>query len=100
MRDPNRIPIFCYKLAKIWENFPDWRFGQLISNLTSRKDIFYIEDDDFLKQLEDIVLVFPETSLDKKITNQIESEQISLFDKAYIYSGKSPEIYLKENENE
>ena len=44
MRDPNRIPIFCYKLAKLWEDYPDWRFGQLICNLTNREDIFYLLD--------------------------------------------------------
>ena len=29
MRDPERIDKFCERLAKAWENYPDWRFGQL-----------------------------------------------------------------------
>ena len=102
MRDPNRIPIFCYKLAKIWESFPDWRFGQLISNLTNRKDIFYIEDDELIKQLENAILVFPETSLDKEITNQIKPQQMSIFDiyKNLNIKPKEIETHLGESKNE
>ena len=35
MRNPNRIDEFCTRLAACWHKVPDWRFGQLISNVLS-----------------------------------------------------------------
>lgn len=59
MRDPKRIEQFCKVLQKKWEEVPDWRFGQFMSNffgdvLIELKmfDIFFIEDDVMLKMLE------------------------------------------------
>ena len=58
MRDPKRIDEFCDRLKKIWENVPDWRFGQLMSNALSEvqdrtgQDVFYIEDDSMIAELE------------------------------------------------
>lgn len=52
MRDPNRIDSFCKKLAQYWKNVPDWRFGQLISNVYGESGIsdpFFIEEDETLK---------------------------------------------------
>ena len=56
MRDPNRIPIVLDKLKEFWEQYPDWRFGQLFNNLQSiiGHDMFYMEDEmliDFLDSL-------------------------------------------------
>ncbi len=54
MRDPKRIDEFCRMLAYYWHRVPDWRFGQLISNVLgayqeeTRKDIFFPEDDELL----------------------------------------------------
>jgi hypothetical protein len=54
MRDPKRIQKFCDDLAKCWRCVPDWRFGQLISNVfgqfvyDTQKDIFFPEDDEIL----------------------------------------------------
>ena len=54
MRDPNRIDKFCSELARCWHKVPDWRFGQLISNVLgeyvaqTKKDIFFPEDDELL----------------------------------------------------
>ncbi len=52
MRDPNRLYKFYENLRNIHITyFPDWRFGQLISNFinwyyeTYHRDIFFIEDD-------------------------------------------------------
>ena len=56
MRDPNRIYKFCIKLAEAWSKEPDWRFGQFIANLTSDmtpQEIFYTEDDEMLKLIEE-----------------------------------------------
>lgn len=54
MRDPARIYPFLNKIAELWTTVPDWRFGQLVSNLQKWEDndLFYVEDDDFLKRLE------------------------------------------------
>lgn len=52
MRDPNRIRKYCTQLADLWEKVPDWRFGQLMSNLLgayyseTKRDIFFPEDDE------------------------------------------------------
>ena len=53
MRQPNRLPPFYRELQQIHMKYPDIRFGQLMYNFTrwlnyeKRKDIFYIEDDEF-----------------------------------------------------
>lgn len=55
MRDPNRIDSFCKKLAQYWKNVPDWRFGQLISNVygaSSIRDPFFAEEDETLELFE------------------------------------------------
>lgn len=51
MRDPNRIPIILDEIRKIWEQYPDFRLGQLISNVFS--DPFYVEDDDLVQALKE-----------------------------------------------
>lgn len=52
MRNPDRIDIFCAKLAKLWkENCPDWRFGQLMVNVLGSLPIdpFFPEEDEMLE---------------------------------------------------
>ena len=55
MRDPKRIDEFCKMLAKCWHKVPDWRFGQLISNVLGQyvaethRDIFFPEDDEMIE---------------------------------------------------
>lgn len=59
MRDPNRIDEFILKVGEIWkEHCPDWRFGQLLSNMlpgmiNNHGDMFFWEEEDFLKYLEE-----------------------------------------------
>lgn len=62
MRDPNRLYKFYNELMRIhMEKFPDWRFGQFIGNfeawlLMNSRDIdgmFYIEEEEFLKLLNE-----------------------------------------------
>lgn len=63
MRDLCRLYGFYDELMKIhMNNFPDWRFSQLINNLErwlSRKkridDIFYIEENAMLRYLNEFV---------------------------------------------
>ena len=58
MRDPKRIRKYCDQLADMWERVPDWRFGQLISNVLgeyvaeTKKDIFFPEDDELFRFFE------------------------------------------------
>ena len=54
MRDPKRIQKFCDELAQMWRTVPDWRFGQLISNVLgayvseTHRDIFFPEEEEML----------------------------------------------------
>lgn len=49
MRDPKRIKPVLEKLQVYWENNPDLRLGQIISNFSRMAgysaDSFYVEDD-------------------------------------------------------
>ena len=49
MRDPKRIPRIINKLEKYWEDNPDYRLGQLVSNISG----FYTEDDDLEDYLDE-----------------------------------------------
>ena len=65
MRDPKRIDEFCDLLKKIWKLVPDWRFGQLISNLGRQLEwtpggFFYVEDEEFMNELARILAKFNE----------------------------------------
>lgn len=58
MRDPKRIKPLLMEIEKQWENFPDWRLGQLIENIKkfyNIDDLFYIEDDEMLKLIENFM---------------------------------------------
>ena len=67
MRDPKRIDKFCDLLKEIWKRVPDWRFGQLISNLGRQFEfewtpgaLFYMEDEEFMEELSRILAKFNE----------------------------------------
>lgn len=55
MRDKNRIKPFLERLEKVWNEVPDWRFGQLVCNVLNSipKDLFYVEDDEMIKYFEE-----------------------------------------------
>ena len=64
MRDPNRLDNFYEQMKQIHkENFPDWRFGQFITNFLAwyGYDPFYLEEGKFLAEVERYV---------KNITNR------------------------------
>ena len=54
MRNPKRIPIIIKKLKKAWLSVPDWRLGQLISNLQGPgpQDVFHLSDEDCEKLID------------------------------------------------
>lgn len=65
MRDPKRIDEFCDLLKELWKRVPDWRFGQLISNLGRQLEwtpggFFYAEDEEFMNELARILAKFNE----------------------------------------
>lgn len=50
MRDAKRIDRILNLLRNFWYQVPDWRLGQLLSNIAAAdryplKDLFYYEDD-------------------------------------------------------
>lgn len=58
MRDVNRIDALLDLLKKYWKqdvNYSDLRLGQILSNIARNKDIFYLEDDEVIKWLEERV---------------------------------------------
>ena len=57
MRDIKRIKIITILLEEAWKLEPDWRLGQLISNLlgTGRQDVFFPEDEEWEKLLKEFI---------------------------------------------
>ena len=60
MRNPDRLDSFYDEFKKIHkESFPDWRFGQLISNFfgwiyqEKKIDIFFPEESDMIQYLRE-----------------------------------------------
>lgn len=51
MRDPERIHAIMWELEGLWQQYPDWRFMQLICNMQSKSgtDMFYTEDEQFVE---------------------------------------------------
>lgn len=57
MRDPERLETFYAQVKNVHhEKFPDWRFGQFMSNflgwLGQRRDAFFPEEDEMLVYLK------------------------------------------------
>lgn len=56
MRDPKRITKVLDELEKYWDNHPNWRLGQVMSNLSYEllgdNDPFFIEDEMLLELLK------------------------------------------------
>lgn len=58
MRDPKRIMVFCKELAGLWSMVPDWRFGQLVSNIMrmymseTGRDPFFVEDAELMERMK------------------------------------------------
>jgi len=62
MRDINRLDKFYDELKEIHKkHFPDWRFGQLITNVLAnwqaktKRDIFFPEEDEMIQIFRDYV---------------------------------------------
>ena len=55
MHYAGRIKIICEKLENIWQELPDWRLSQLMSNVLASKDCFYMEDDEFIEYIKNYI---------------------------------------------
>lgn len=53
MRDPERISGILAKLQILWNMNPDMRLGQLISNVIRDPALYYIEDQQLIKIMEE-----------------------------------------------
>lgn len=70
MRDKKRIREFCNKLAELWEQVPDMRFFQLVTNIMGDKDFFYMEDDYAIAAIEDYIERIKPKKVDRVAANQ------------------------------
>ena len=52
MRNPKRIKKILKEIEFIWEDFPDFRLGQLIGNVLQDPTLYYIEDDQLVEMLK------------------------------------------------
>lgn len=73
MRNKKRIKPFIEEVGKTWEEeFPDWRFGQLMINflnfvaMKTHTDGFYYEDDKMLELFREFTGGTGETKLAEK----------------------------------
>lgn len=55
MRDPDRIVTVMAALLVAWQDVPDMRLGQLLVNITGKDDLFYVEDDVLLDEIQEWV---------------------------------------------
>jgi DNA segregation ATPase FtsK/SpoIIIE, S-DNA-T family len=59
-RDVERIKPLIEAVELLWQENPDWRFGQLITNIARPKhrntEMFYLEDDVFLTKIDECVV--------------------------------------------
>jgi len=65
MRSKDRIDAFVAALEEIWINyFPDWRFGQLMSNFLGwvqsekQRDFFFCEEPEMMGYLKEYARLF------------------------------------------
>lgn len=54
MRHPDRIPAVLSELERIWKRHPDWRLGQLVSNLAdwAEESVWDIEEDTLIREIQ------------------------------------------------
>lgn len=62
-REAKRIEEFCETFKEVWLRMPDWRFGQLVSNIVKSAEMtpqtfFYIEDDEMLEMLKEVITTY------------------------------------------
>ena len=53
MRKEERIDPTLERLGKVWKEYPDLRLGQLILNVARDPMLYYLEDEELIKTLEE-----------------------------------------------
>lgn len=48
-REISRIEPMLDEFRKLWEKYPDLRFGQLVCNIVPENQLFYVKDDIMLQ---------------------------------------------------
>ena len=56
MRDLDRVKVIIEHLQKLWEAYPDMRFGQLIENFVVEPKYLWFQEDDVTLRLLDLAL--------------------------------------------
>lgn len=54
VRDINRIDGVLEELGKIWKEYPDLRLGQLLLNAVRDPALYYLEDEEIIKELKNL----------------------------------------------
>lgn len=64
MRDPARVDRIIAKLHEAWSLYPDFRFYQLITSISSNVDgdRYYVEDDVLERDLDQWLARWPKTT--------------------------------------
>lgn len=52
-REISRIEPMLDEFRKLWEKYPDLRFGQLVCNIVPENQLFYVKDDIMLERIQD-----------------------------------------------
>lgn len=52
MRDMNRIDPILARLRRVWMANPDMRLCQMVANVTTEDDIYHVEDEQLMDQIE------------------------------------------------
>jgi hypothetical protein len=55
MKDSQRIEKMMTKIKEFWQRYPDLRFGQMVLAIFNELDLFYVEDDVFERELDDLL---------------------------------------------
>lgn len=79
MRDPDRIDEILAEVSGVWHALPDWRLGQLISNISRAchvEDPFFLEDDKLLAFLKDMTHRMEEDKHAPKYVNDVHRSPV------------------------
>lgn len=52
IRDPGRVDIVLEVIKKYWKRNPSMRLCQLLGNCFATNDLYFIEDDELVEELE------------------------------------------------
>lgn len=98
MKDSNRIDILLERIKKIWKKYPDLRFGQFLCNCNNYTVLYYVEDDQLIKILENFYKTdTKDVSLSSPVKEELtESENVIL--QNTVKSPNKNRIYVRLND--